>query len=71
MFGEIINARPLHRHSPFLQFKEFELYWGAVFFLRSVHTFSRFLKSNLSSDFGHAETGSGAKKRVILRRDIF
>ena len=25
----------------FLQFKEFELYWGAVFFfLRSVHTFS-------------------------------
>ena len=24
----------------FLQFKEFELYWCAVFFLRSVHTFS-------------------------------
>ena len=24
----------------FLEFKEFELYWGAVFFLRSVHTFS-------------------------------
>ena len=24
----------------FLQFKEFELYWGALFFLRSVHTFS-------------------------------
>ena len=24
----------------FLQFKEFELYWGAVFFLRSVQTFS-------------------------------
>ena len=23
----------------FLQFKEIELYWGAVFFLRSVHTF--------------------------------
>ena len=23
-----------------LQFKEFELYWGAVFLLRSVHTFS-------------------------------
>ena len=22
-----------------LQFKEFELYWGAVFFLRCVHTF--------------------------------
>ena len=55
----------------FLQFKEFELYWGAVFFLISVHTFLWFLKSNWSSDFGHAETGSGAKKRVVLRRDIF
>ena len=55
----------------FLQFKEFELYWGAVFFLRSVHTFSWFLKSNWSSDFGHAETGNGAKKRVVLRREIF
>ena len=27
-------------HHCLLQFKEFELYWGAVFFLRSVHTFS-------------------------------
>ena len=35
----------------FLQFKEFELYWGAVSFLRSVHTSSWFLKSNWSSDF--------------------
>ena len=26
----------------FLKFKEFELYWGAVFFLRSVHTFHDF-----------------------------
>ena len=24
----------------------------------------------LESDFGHAETGSGAKKRVILWREI-
>ena len=54
----------------FLQFKEFELYWGAVF-LRSGHTFSWFLKSNWSSDFGHAETGRGAKKWVVLRRDFF
>ena len=54
-----------------LQFKEFELYWGAVFFLRSVHTFSLFLKSNWSSDFGHAETGNGAKMRVVLRREFF
>ena len=53
----------------FLQFKEFELYWGPV--LRSVHTFSWFLKSNYSSDFGHAETGSEAKKRVAFRREIF
>ena len=55
----------------FLQFKEFELYWGAVFFLRSVQTFSWFLKSNCSRAFGHAETGSGAKKWVVLRREIF
>ena len=45
---------------------------GALsFFLSSVHTFSGFLKSNWSSDFGHAETGSGAKKQVVLRREIF
>ena len=42
-------------------FYEFELYWGAV----------RFLKSNWSGDFGHAETGNGAQKRVILPREIF
>ena len=40
----------------------------AMFFLISVHTFSWFLKPYLSSDFGHAETGSGAKKRVVSRR---
>ena len=50
----------------FLQFKKFALYWGAVFFLRSVHKFSWFLKSNWSSDFGHAETGSGAKWSEIF-----
>ena len=55
----------------FFQFKEFELYWGAVFFLSSVHTFSWFLKSNWSSDFSHAENGKGAKKRVVLRSGIF
>ena len=45
--------------APFLlQCNEFELYWGAVF---SVHTFSWFLKWNWTSDFGHAETGSGVK----------
>ena len=37
----------------------------AMFFLRSVHTFSWFLKSNWSSDFGHAEAGNGAKKRLV------
>ena len=26
---------------------------------------------NWSSDFGHAETGNGAKKRVVLRRGFF
>ena len=59
-----------------------QLYCGALGFCNSknlncigalsfVHSFSRFLKSNWSSDFGHAETGSGAKKRVVLRREIF
>ena len=37
-----------------------------------ISTSSRFRKSNWSSDFGHAvETGNGAKKRVVLRREIF
>ena len=39
-------------------------------FLRSVHTFSFFLESNWSGDFGHAETGNGAKKRVVLSREF-
>ena len=42
-----------------------------LFFERSVHTFSWFLKSNWSDDFDHAETGSGAKKRMVLRREFF
>ena len=41
------------------------------FFLRSVHTFSWFLKSIWISDFDHAETGSGAKKWVVLRNENF
>ena len=44
---------------------------GRCLFLRYVHTFSWFLKSNWSSDFGHAETGNGAKKRVVLGREFF
>ena len=43
---------------------------GRCLFLRSVHTFS-FLKSNWISDFGHVETGSEAKKRLVLRREFF
>ena len=39
--------------------------------LRSVHTYSWFLKSNWSSHFVHAETESGTKKRVVLRREFF
>ena len=38
---------------------------GRCLFLRSIHKFSWFLKSNLSSSFGHANTGTGAKKRGI------
>ena len=43
---------------------------GRSLFLRSVHTFWWFLKSNWSRDFCHAETGNRAKKRVVLRREI-
>ena len=44
---------------------------GRCLFLRLVHKFSWFLKSNWSSDFGHAEAGSGAKDRVLLPREFF
>ena len=36
-----------------------------ICFLRSVHTYSWFLKSNWRDDFSHAETRSGTKKRVV------
>ena len=58
----------------FSQLNFFELYVRnclAMFFLKCVHTFSWFLKSNWSGGFGHAETGSGVKKRVVLRREFF
>ena len=40
---------------------------GALSFFRSVHTFSCFLKSNWSSDFGHAETGNERKGEWSIR----
>ena len=51
----------------------FFITWSQVFWsqVRSVRTFSWFLELNLSSDFGHAETGSGAKNRVVLRSGFF
>ena len=54
----------------FLQFKEFELYWGAVFFFKICsHIFMIFeVKSKQEELF---ETGSGAKKRLVLRREFF
>ena len=48
--------------SPFYNSKNLNCIGALSFFLRFVHTFSWFLKSNWSSDFGHAETGSGVKK---------
>ena len=43
-----------------------------------IFTSSRFRNSsgyvfffNWSSDFGHAETGNGAEKLVVLRREFF
>ena len=52
-------------------FESFPEFFRLCFFLRSVHTFSWLLKSNWSSDFGHAETGNGTKKRAVLRRELF
>ena len=52
----------------FNNLKELNCIGGAV--LSFVETFSWFLKSNWSSDFGHAETRSGEKKRVVLRREM-
>ena len=52
-------------------FESFPEFFRLCFFLRSVHTFSWFLKSKWSSVFVRAETGSGAKKRVVFRRDFF
>ena len=54
----------------FKKFKEFELYWGAVFFLK-ICSYIFMIFENCSSDFGHAETGSGTRKRVVLRREFF
>ena len=44
---------------------------GALSFVKYVHTFSGFLKSYRSIDFGNAETRFGLKKRVISRREFF
>ena len=46
----------------FLQFKEFESYSGDVFL--QFKEFELYLGAR-------AETGSGAKKRVVLRREVF
>ena len=40
------------------------------FFKICSHIFMIF-KSNWSSDFGHTETGSGRKKRVVLQLEFF
>ena len=40
---------------------------SVYFFLWSVHTFSRFWKSNWRSNFRHAETRCKKKKRVVFR----
>ena len=48
----------------FFKFKQFELYWGAVFFKICSHIFITF-EVELGIDFVHAENGSRAKKRVL------
>ena len=48
-----------------LAIKEFELYWGAVFFKDLFAHFHEFW-SQIELWFGHAETGSGAKKASVF-----
>ena len=43
---------------------------GLVRFLRTVQTFSWFLKSNWRSDFDRAETRNGANKQVEKRKKV-
>ena len=43
----------------------------AMFFFQICSHIFMIFKSKWSSDFGHAETGNGAKKRMVLRRDFF
>ena len=50
----------------FLQFKEFEFYCGAI--LKDMFTDFQDLSSD---DFGHEETRSRSKKRVVLWRTLF
>ena len=47
------------------------LYNSKLSFLKDLFTHFYDFKSNWSSDFGHAETGSGAKKPVVLRPAFF
>ena len=52
-------------------FESFPEFFRLCFFLRSLHTFSWFLKSNWSSDFGHAETGNGPKSEWFCGVNFF
>ena len=40
---------------------------GALSFFKICSHIFMILKSNWSGDFGHAETGNGAKKRVVFQ----
>ena len=44
---------------------------GALSFFKICSHVFMILKSNWSSDFGHAETANGAKNRVLLRHEFF
>ena len=44
---------------------------GALSFLKICSHIFMIFEVKLSSDFGHDETGRGAKRRVVLRREIF
>ena len=76
-FGYLLYplSRPsYYGQTVFLQFKEFEWYWCAVFFKispRFLRPFHLSEKSNKDGYFGHTEIVNGAKNPASLRRDIF
>ena len=69
----IVNLVFSHKYGQFSPSSRFRNSSGFLFFKICSHIFMIFEVKfeNWSNDYSQAETGIGAKKRVILRREIF